>query len=157
MHRRMFYITYGVNNGFPAYSDVPYATELAETFATRDGISFAFMNLSKISNEEKSWQTKWGRVDASLKVSEASVCLEEREVEILRPDVVISMNLGERLKRLGKLTGIERTPEVRAYRLDAGQAKGILLLDTWHFAAPRKRDEEHYYNPIQKALRNHGG
>ena len=86
----MFYITYGVNNGFPAYSDVPYATELAETFATRDGISFAFMNLSKISNEEKSWQTKWGRVDASLKVSEASVCLEEREVEILRPDVVIS-------------------------------------------------------------------
>ena len=157
MHRRMFYVTYGVNNDFPAYSDVPNAAKLAETFATRNGISFAFMNLSKISNEEESWVTNWGRVDASLKVSKASVCLEESEIEILRPDVVISMNLGERLKCLGKLTCIERTPEVNAYHLDAGRAKGILLLDTWHFAAPSKKDEEHYYNPILKAIRKHGG
>lgn len=156
MHRRMFYITYGVNNDFPAYSDVPYATKLAEKFATCDGISFAFMNLSKISNEEESWATNWGQVDASLKVSKAPVCLEEREIEILRPDVVISMNLGERLKCLGKLTCIERTPAVNAYYLDAGQAKEILLLDTWHFAAPRKRDEEHYYKPILEAIRKHG-
>jgi hypothetical protein len=54
-HHRMYYLAYGIlkGGGIP-YRDVPYASELAKDFGTPAGISFAFMELSKYSNDNAS-------------------------------------------------------------------------------------------------------
>ena len=59
-HARMFHIAWGVINGFADWDDIPWAAELADTFATGQGLSFGFMNVSKLSNEDpKRWSANW--------------------------------------------------------------------------------------------------
>ncbi len=54
-HRWMLYTAYGLMNGLPEWKDIPDVGEIGDGFATADGVSFAFMNLSKFSNESDHW------------------------------------------------------------------------------------------------------
>lgn len=49
----MFYIAYAVNKNVYSWSNIPYASELSNTFALEIGISYAVMNLSKFSNQSE--------------------------------------------------------------------------------------------------------
>ncbi len=151
-HSRMIYIAYGVMKGMPAWQDIPPASESGDTFATSEGISFAFMNISKLSNDGDAWQSDWGVIDESHRLSTESRSFNMEEVAILEPDIVITMNLGNKLSSLGTVTEISTTCRPYVYWLDSGNHRS-LLIDTWHFAAWTKHNIQDYYVPICDAVR----
>ncbi|HCE42856.1 MAG TPA: hypothetical protein DET40_04860 [Lentisphaeria bacterium] len=152
-HRRMFYIAYGINNGFPKWQDIPYADRMTDTFGTEKGISFSFMNISKFSNDSDSWQSNWDLIEASYKLGMRS--LIEREIEILEPDIIISMNIGDKIHSFGEVNEFKRTDQVNSYILNNVTKKNVLLLDTFHFAAWAKDDIDDFYTPIIEAIKAH--
>jgi len=154
-HSRKLSIAWGLLNGMPAWPDIPYATEIGDTFATSSGISFAFMNLSKLSNEGDRWQSDWATIGASQGASTRGRNFIREQVSLLAPNIIIAMNLKERLGSLGTLEVIEHTPDVNSYWLDSDGHRS-LLLDTWHFALPGKNSITWFYEPICEAARRSG-
>lgn len=155
-HNLMFYITYGVNNGFPEWDSIPSASELSGDFATERGISFAFMNLSKLSNESEDWTVDWALVDSFVdSFSGGPRNYFRDEIEILAPDVIISMNLEGRLAALGEMTVQEYGSEISTYHLTVAD-RDILLMDLFHFSAPNKSSRDMYYEKVKQALRGSG-
>lgn len=153
-HSRMLYIAYGINNGMPVWQTIPYANEIGDTFGTAEGLSFAFMNISKLSNESEAWQSDWGVIDTQFELSARNRRFNEEEVAILEPHIVITMNLQDKLASLGKLTPIQTTSMPHLYHLD-GAGYQSLLIDSWHFTAGRKGDIVDYYAPICDAIRRY--
>ena len=49
-HRRIFYLAYGLLNDFPDFAEIPYSREIAQNDFAQGKLSFAFMNVSTISN-----------------------------------------------------------------------------------------------------------
>lgn len=148
-HYRLLYIAWGLLRGCPAWRTIPFADKIGDTFATERGISFAFMNISKISNErddsEKAhWPTLLQAVEASSDMQNF-IC---DEIAMLAPDIVIAMNLeGICLEALGKRSKLDAISGVDAYDL-CSNGHQALLLNAWHFSATRKNDVEDYYDPI---------
>jgi hypothetical protein len=154
-HNRMFYLAYGINHGFPEWSEIPYASELTGSFATKNGLSFAFMNLSKLSNESSSWNTDEELVDSFINsFSESKTNYFNKEIEILDPDIILSMNLQGRLRSLGQIDVIEYGDEASSYYLYTQNSKK-LLLDLFHFAAPSKPDSS-FYDPVVRICKKMG-
>jgi hypothetical protein len=157
-HRRMLYTAYGLLNGFSEWKDIPDAAEIGDSFATPEGVSFAFMNLSKFSNESEFWPSNWKMIkDAVCLASQGRNFIAE-QIAALEPDVVISLNLkkynflsalGEEINPLGTYGGC-----VSAWNLNS-QGHKSLLLDCFHFSALGKRDLEHYYLPVCEAVKKH--
>lgn len=161
-HSRLLYIAFGITTGFQAmrfseWEQIPSATDLAEKVAVNgaNGFSYAFMNLSKFSNDSASSQADWDLIEKSLASSRSgSLNFISREIELLQPQIVISMNLMNRICLLGDVKVLERNPRVNSHILNAGEWKGILLLDTFHFSA-RKKGKEDFYVPIIEAIQAH--
>jgi len=150
-HSRMLYIAYGVMNGMPEWKDIPYASEIGDTFGGANGLSFAFMNLSKLSNDGDRWQADWDVINAAHELSTRSRNFNQEQLAILEPHIVITMNLGDRIASLGQLTPIHSSDLARSFWLDSGGHRS-LLIDTWHFSAPYKDDIKDYYEPICHAI-----
>ena len=150
-HCRMIYIAYGINNNFPAWKDIPSAETLVDKFGAANGFSFAFMNLSKLSNEEESYKSNWKHIDASAKASTAKKNLILEEIKILHPDVIVTMNFEDRLDYLGQVDFKKKYGNVLTYNLKA--QKDFLVIDTYHFSATNKDDIKDYYEPISIAVR----
>jgi hypothetical protein len=155
--KRMFYISYGIIKGFPEWQKIPWADEISETFGTERGISFSFMNISKFSNDsDSSWQSNWDLINASYELSnKGKKSMIAIEIEILEPDIIISMDLGDKMNAFGEVKEIKRSHQVNTHILNTETKKNILLLDTFHFAAPRKNDENDFYIPIIEAIKEH--
>lgn len=155
-HRRMLYTAHGLLNGFPDWRDIPDASVIGDTFATPDGVSFAFMNLSKFSNESEFWPSNWRMIQDAVRLATQQRKFIAEEIAILQPDLVISMNLEGFFSALGEqVTPLPSTSrDVSAWRL-ISQGHASLLLDSFHFSAPGKRDLEHFYLPICDAVRRH--
>jgi len=162
LHRLLLYITYGLQRDLHNFENIPYATEISKDFATQHGISYAFMNLSKFSNESGEWQSDEELIDMFLKTSSMSnENLFAKEIEILNPHLIIGMNLNEnermdRYKYLGKLKsqkfyGSER--QVCAQRLETLVGE-YNFLDCYHFSAIKKSDKNDFYLPIVEAVKN---
>jgi len=155
-HSRMLYIAYGILRGMPELKEIPYASEIGDYFASPEGISFAFMNISKMSNESESWQADWSAINAAHSISSQGRKFNEEEIALLEPDVVITMNLGEKISSLGELkslNGLDCMP--RVFELSS-RGHRSLLIDTWHFSAPKKDSILEYYVPICNLLRQFG-
>ena len=58
-HRRMFCMAYALAHGLCEFEGIPGVYEISETFAAPGGLSFAFMNISKISNDGGNYQSDW--------------------------------------------------------------------------------------------------
>jgi hypothetical protein len=162
----MYYLAYGIlkGGGIP-YRDVPYASELAKDFGTPAGISFAFMELSKYSNDNADANSRrdLDLMSAFLRDSH----LEKRrfireELAILDPDIVLSMNLwntglDEDLLRLA--LGDVRTRDEKTFGPQAAlkeitvNGKNIPLIDLYHFSS-RKSTETDFYNPVMEIVRS---
>ena len=152
-HSRMLYIAWGLLNGMPDWETIPWANEIASSFGSESGISFAFMNLSKLSNESDQWLSDWEMIKASHDSATSTRNFIREEVALLKPNIVITMNLGDRLKALGNMELIEQTTNVNSYWLDSDGHRS-LMLDCYHFSAPGKSHVASYYAPICKAVRD---
>lgn len=155
--KRMLKITYGLIHDCPDWKDIPPASVIADTFATHDGVSFAFMNLSKLSHEyadNPSWQADWGSINLFVeKTLKCSQNYFQREIEILEPDIIVTMNLESFLSAFGDIRLQESIPSVNIHVLSL-QKRSIPVFDCWHFACFSKPDLEAFYLPICDACKH---
>jgi hypothetical protein len=149
-HKLMFYLAYAFNNNFPEWKIIPEANVIADTFATEKGVSFAFMNYSKFNNESGLSKTDWEVVDNFIETfSTPEFNFLAEEIEIINPDLIITMNLEGRIKNLGKSVIIKGGEKVSIYEYYL-KDKVIPLLDSFHFSAV-KNDIEDFYKPLKAA------
>jgi hypothetical protein len=162
-HSRMLYLTWGIlRGGTVPYSEVPEAGKIAATTAAPGGISFAFMELSKYSNDndDANAHRDLELMTAFLRDSH----LEKRnfireELALLAPDLVITMNLWETgldaalLKlALGEVVALEtKTPSATLNRISI-DGKPVPLIDLFHFSS-RKDTETDFYMPVMDMVR----
>jgi hypothetical protein len=107
------------------------------------------MNLSKLSNESEScFSADWKSIRLAV---DSSGDFIKREVELLEPDVAITMNIGEFLPYFGDLEHRSAGAPVDSYVLRT-RAKTSLLIDAWHFSAFGKGHVRDFYEPICKAI-----
>ena len=146
----MFKITYSLCNKCFDWEKIPASSKLTKNFGTPDGISFAFMNISKFSNEE-TWSLNKKLVNSFINSAEDFIA---KEIKLLNPDLVFTMNLGNNVELCGNLERIEEnsTHNIGLYWLDLGTRK-TLLADTWHFSAPNKSPERDIWKPLLKSLK----
>ena len=158
-HALMLYVVYGLQHNCLDYNNIPCATEISKNFATPNGISYAFMNLSKFSNESGHWISDDALIDSFLRISSMSPeNYFAKEIEILNPDLIIGMNLNEdekkdRYKFLGELkypTHYGNKGQVCAQKLIT-RYREYNFIDCYHFSAPNKKWDEDYYSPIVTA------
>ena len=158
-HTTMFYLAYGLLNGFPAYQTVPYASELAKTFGTGHGMSFAFMNLSKFSNDsDSSWVLNNELATNFLENSkDDKINFHLEEINILQPDIIITSNLNEvhLLSYLGELKEVDLSDSnVWVYELSSHN-RSIPILETWHFSNWSKQQDTEVYEPVLRKARQY--
>lgn len=157
-HKRLLYLAYGILNKKSSLEDfnaMPNASEIGDSFGSESGVSFAFMNISKSSND-KSVQADLDLIDESVAHGTSFI---KKEIEILEPDVIITGNIGGLLfKILDKINVIEKlggTPnecDVCVHEAIIGN-KSVPLLDCWHFSNFTKSDFENFYSPICNYLK----
>lgn len=151
-HRRTFYVAYGILHQFPEWKDVPYPNMNCNDIFTEEGISWSFMNISKISPNCSYRHTDWKDVKRSVR--EGANYIRE-EVKLLAPDIVITMALMRdeeiRSALFDSWEEVDCTaPDVHVYRA-MNDDKKMLVLDAWHFSAVKK-ELDCYYQPIANAI-----
>ena len=158
-HQRIFYLAYGILNDFPEYVDIPHSSEIASTDFVKGKLSFAFMNISSISNETGSWTTQWGTY---AKSEEEGLDYRREMIQILSPDIIISANCRWSVTKLvDRYVLLEDSGLITADQLFFLK-KNCLSFDTYHWQATRAtidgsvvglRDEPHFYNPLRNSFR----
>lgn len=159
-HNRILYIAFGIlakKYREKDWKEMPSADEIYGNFAKEDGISYAFMNISKLSNESGNSKIDLPQLNRFLDLPE-TVKFIEKEIVILSPDIIISANLGDIgvLGRFeGKLSENEsgHTPDVHLYTFSGEEGRKVPWIDGWHFSARNKPTFESFYSPICNATR----
>jgi hypothetical protein len=154
-HNLMFYVTYGIENNFMEWDDLPLASEMTNDFATKYGISFSFMELSKYSNESNSFQKDFTLMNNFIECSKnENINYWNEQIKILDPDVIITMKLKWYIENgiLGETLVIDNQKYPREYFLNLGNKK-IKIIDTYHFAYWPKKSKNYFYDPILNILK----
>lgn len=157
-HSTMIYIAYALEHKEYDWHNIPYANEIISQFAKKDGFSFAFMNLSKFSNESGDWVADNELINDFI---DLSVLSKENffgsEIDFLKPDIIIGMNFGSRAECLGSFSTRQdyygNNGDVRVCRLKTQSGKEYPYFDTWHFSAPGKSPSRDIYYPLLEALK----
>ena len=161
---RLLCIAYGIVNGMPEWKDIPEASEIGDTVGEATGLSFAYMNISKMSNQSgKSTPANWPLINAAFALSiqgpHGRNFIRE-EIAILDPHIIVTMNLPDAMVDSLAEGGCE-------FRHESKRAKSFCLningqdrqlIDIWHFSAPRAAghrldDNEDFYTPICDTIR----
>jgi hypothetical protein len=148
----MYYLAYAFNNNFPNWLDIPEIS--GKSFATKEGVSFAFMNISKFTNDTGSSKAYKELIDEfTASYANKEIELHKNQIEILEPDVIISMNINEytKIDYLGELKYIKSPNSNVAVYEYLCKSKKIPLLDTWHFSKPGLNEIEELYIPLKDA------
>ncbi|MDR1252914.1 MAG: hypothetical protein LBK62_12260 [Treponema sp.] len=154
--RRMLFLAYGIQtNGTVPFENID-AQQLCTLVATTGGFSFAFMELSKYSNENDDG----GKADTELMALffEHSDLQKrnfiQEELALLDPDLVITMNLwdgkidaGILRLALGDTPFIDCPHPSAARRTITINGRRVPLIDLYHFSA-RKSDRDDFYRPV---------
>ncbi len=152
-HSRLLRIAYGLTRGVEDWKAIPLATKIGDSFGAEGGTSFAFMNISKLSNENAHWGADYNAINFSHSLSTQSRNFTQEQIALLEPDIVITMGLGGKLWSLGDLQLLRQAYGAKVYRLNT-RGHSSLLLETFHFAAWRKRCARDFYQPIWKAVQD---
>lgn len=159
-HRRLLYMLYGIQHGFPEWSDIPSAHLIARDFATPSGISCAFLNLSKTSNESGNWATDWQALQSSLA---KGLPFLKKELTLLNPDLIISSNVGLNEVFTPAPQLLSRHPEglLDAHRCELN-GRTVYWFNMFHFSAfsrgrgnPGLDDYLSFYEPLKNAFKAH--
>lgn len=163
--RRILFIVEGIKNeGNIKFEDLPYADDILDKMFKENDFGYAFMNISKYSNDSVTAGTAdFDLINRFLLDSE----LDKRnflreEIKLLDPDVIITSNIwGGKINDslLSKVfpkkdliynanKSTVNVAEVHDFNFDG---KHIPLIDLYHFSSPGS-DEDGYYNPVMKAL-----
>ena len=163
LHRRLMYVVYGIVKEYPSFDAVPSAAEIGLTIGKADGISFAWMNISKISNESGDYHTNynafWESFYASISGPRNFIA---EEVIQLEPDVIVSMNVGQQLRKalkdVAEISSISKSTQwlkgVYGLGFKSKQGQKSVLIDAYHFAAHNTKyikglgDKNSFYDPI---------
>ena len=152
-HRRLLKIAYGLINGCQNYESIPDADVIAKDFGTDNGISFAFMNISKFSNEFDDFKSDWNLINNFIDLF-CDNKFSAKQIETVNPDLIISMNLENKIDTIGSNDFVDCSSSV-AYRKLTINQKTYNLLDTYHFAAICKYDHSDFYDPIVSMCKKH--
>ena len=145
-HKLLIKVAYGIIHD-KTWDEIPKASEICANQGIFDKVSFAFMNLSKLSNENATTghtQTDWNLVNTSLDMTLNGENLILQEISALNPDLIVCMNFErDRLCRVfgDKLKIFDG--EWLKYHLNLN-GRIILLMDQWHFSTTRKSEQEIY-------------
>lgn len=159
--RNLFYLNYGIqHDGKVDFGDVPSADEI---LANKD-FCFALANISKYNNDSENGATaNVSLINRFLEDSE----LKKRnflreEIELLEPDVIITANLwNEKIssENLGLVFPPEDFDEGTPAKNDSAilynfkfNGRTIPQIDTFHFSARTKKEDEDFYTPVMKLL-----
>lgn len=165
-HKLMIKIAYGLlSDAAPVpWADVLDAASICTSGRIFHEVSFAFMNLGKLSHEDcdpVGVNADWKRIEEAVEFSLKGDNLIKKEIDLLSPDLIIAMNLAEnplKIDYYSKVFGDHIVPanvsvnDCGAYRLNLGENKTVPLLDCWHFSG-RFSEEQYIYNPICNALK----
>lgn len=140
-HRIIFYLSYALAHGLCEYDEIPYPEDVADDFASPGGLSFAFMNISKIDNKSGDWRADWGSIWKSVNDSPDFI---RREISLLAPDVIIAgfndMEIMKKVfpeyERLGKDEW-----DTFVVNVDGRRTR---LINNWHFSALYVSDKTFY-------------
>lgn len=158
-HRRQAYIAYGIFKAlegdqwrWPSWNtDVPWASKICKDVGGKEKISWAFINLSKLSNETGDWRTDSNRYWPFVKKEENQKRLKD-QIGILNPDIIIGGNVPE----LADILDYKESPNIDNANCYAYYEEGLpLFLNCYHFAAI-KSDEKCFYEPVGKVLERYG-
>lgn len=154
-HSKMLRIAWAVNNGFPAWQSIPNASKIGDTFGEENGLSFAFINIGKVRAEDDFTHSHRESIE-SFCVESAKSNLIQRQIDIIEPDVIISMKLGDWgiFQYMGETKLIERNKDISVSELKTSK-RTYHLLDCWHFSAVKSHNTR-FYEPISNALKNLG-
>jgi hypothetical protein len=156
--RRILKMAYIIQNGVTKLSDIPNADSVAKEMVKTKKYGFAFMNISKYSNDSPDGAK---RNNSMINQFIEDSHLENRnffteELEILEPDIIITANLWDGIKdefmqlcfdenKIQRITALRRThAELSTYTLNRRKIK---LLDLYHFSNPGS-DDEMYCQPV---------
>ena len=147
-HRLLLKISYGLNHGCLPWAEIPDADKLTETFGVPGGFSFAFMNLSKLSNATEHWRLTPKAVNDFLECSNASGDnFFNREISIFEPNLIITMNFRDKwLNSLGECKTLPAATNQLGQNLLEVNGRETLLLNAYHFSAVNKSDQTAYYD-----------
>lgn len=154
IHNLLFQITYGIENDFKEFEEIPPASELTDSFGTKSGISFAFMNLSKFSNDKKGFKKDTQLINNFIDISQNdSINFWNEQIEILNPDIIITLGLKGYLCHLGTVNKVYDDFH-SVYNINVGQ-KVIKLIDSkYHFAYWIGNKKTEFYDPLIKIMKN---
>jgi curved DNA-binding protein CbpA len=154
--RRMLLLAYGIQNG----GTVPFENidpqKLCFLAATAEGFSFAFMELSKYSNENDDGATADTELMSSFfehsRLQKRNFIQEE--LSLLDPGLVITMNLwdgkinpGILRLALGDAPFIDCPHPSAARRSMSINGNKVPVIDLYHFSS-RKSDRDDFYDPV---------
>ncbi len=149
-HKRLLKVAYGLTHGCCPWAEIPRATDLAASFGKEGGLSFAFMNLCKISNEAPegdfnrcNQNQMFGFLEATRQSGRNFLA---EEIDLLDPEVIIAMNFADNFFRLGHVEQLTDRADAHLWRLTT-RGKSYPLIDTYHFAAPME-DQAVFYDPV---------
>lgn len=159
-HSTMLYLTYAIEHEVYKWEEIPYADEFISNFAQPDGISNAFMNLSKFSNESGYWVANMNQIDTFISTSNQSpINFFATEIDLLAPDIIFGMNLSGRMNCLGSFKSPKmygNSGDVCFQFLKTPSGRTYPYLDCWHFSAPGKSAKNDIFNPAIEALKDNG-
>ena len=167
-HKRQFYLAYGIlkfvkDGVFPKWEAVPWASEMAKrifaksdadsdignTFGGLHSISWAFINLSKISNNSGNWQI--GDTYYSFTNDAKNREYTRKEIKLLAPNIIIGANVPELAEILGYASPSKDNANCYYYSPNGDFPH---FLNCWHFSAT-KADKTAFYNPVAEIVQKH--
>ncbi len=152
-HRRILYLTYALQKGEYDFEEIPYPERIIGEFGT-DKISYAFMNISKFSNDEPDSSYAYDElISKSVEISTKNRNYIREQINLLNADIIITMNLGKWLKNIGDLKLLEKTDEVNCYEAYINNHRK-LVLDTYHFSSIFN-EKKYFFDSIIEAILRH--
>jgi len=146
-YRRIFYVTYGLQNNETDYWKIPYPEEMIQDFGT-EKLSCAVMNLSKFSNKSNRYEANPDLINKSVELSiNGDTNFIEEEISLLDPDAIIGMYLHNYYDKIfgEKITQrYKSNASIPVYELKL-KDKSYPLLDSYHFSNFSQITSEEYF------------
>jgi hypothetical protein len=172
--RRLLYIVQGVREGGRLqYESLEFTKDYTKELASTNDYGYAFMNMSKYANwlDDNTQKADFNFINQFLEDSNLGKRnFFREEIEILDPDVIITMNLGKMADAhtlidqkyldlcFGKIEWEKIQPDndkkVKKTSISIN-GKCIKLLNSYHFSSGGS-DKDDFYNPIMELIFKEG-
>ena len=167
-HILVNYIAYAVQACEEVYDNVLPKEELKKIFLSNnpERYSYAFMNLSKIRLREKrnaGSAADWKSIKDSVEKSTKPRNFIKEEIEILSPDIIITMNIADRAETYnwdvyGNI--VKSLSEENVAVFDSIFGYEALVIDTYHFSPmgkgkSEKDKQEIFFDPVIRVINSY--